>query len=214
MRSQTWVLDPTQQMGRDICETVSEAPKAADDRPAPSAGNEPIPARSGGLVRAAVEATRGGAETMYPEYRKKMGKPRTRRRRLRALLRLRPGRARLQPPVGLRSMAKCDHRYLAAIADSRRRRCGRGPTAADDCDNVPIEVLPVQGNMYMLAGAGGNITVQVGRDGVLMVDTASGAAAPQDHGARSASCRPARFATSSIPTCIRITWAATRRSRS
>ena len=34
-----------------------------------------------------------------------------------------------------------------------------------------IEILPVQGNVYMLAGAGGNITVQVGSQGVLMVDT-------------------------------------------
>jgi cyclase len=34
-----------------------------------------------------------------------------------------------------------------------------------------IELLPVQGNISMLAGAGGNITVQAGRDGVLLVDT-------------------------------------------
>src|SRR5579883_136014 len=34
-----------------------------------------------------------------------------------------------------------------------------------------IEVLPVQGNVYMLAGAGGNIAIQVGEDGVLVVDT-------------------------------------------
>ena len=34
-----------------------------------------------------------------------------------------------------------------------------------------LELLPVQGNISMLAGAGGNITVQVGKDGVLLVDT-------------------------------------------
>ena len=34
-----------------------------------------------------------------------------------------------------------------------------------------LELVPVQGNISMLAGAGGNITVQVGRDGVLLVDT-------------------------------------------
>jgi glyoxylase-like metal-dependent hydrolase (beta-lactamase superfamily II) len=34
-----------------------------------------------------------------------------------------------------------------------------------------LRVLPVRGNIYMIAGAGGNITVSVGRDGVLMVDT-------------------------------------------
>ena len=41
-----------------------------------------------------------------------------------------------------------------------------------------LELLPVQGNVSMLAGAGGNITVQVGRDGVLLVD--SGTAAMSD----------------------------------
>ena len=34
-----------------------------------------------------------------------------------------------------------------------------------------IEVLHVQGNVYMIAGAGGNIAVQAGADGVLLVDT-------------------------------------------
>jgi glyoxylase-like metal-dependent hydrolase (beta-lactamase superfamily II) len=34
-----------------------------------------------------------------------------------------------------------------------------------------VQVLPVQGKVYMLVGAGGNITVQAGDDGVLLVDT-------------------------------------------
>jgi cyclase len=34
-----------------------------------------------------------------------------------------------------------------------------------------LHVLPVQGNIYMLVGAGGNITVQIGNQGVLLVDT-------------------------------------------
>jgi len=38
-------------------------------------------------------------------------------------------------------------------------------------DNVQVHVLPVQGNVYMLVGAGGNITMQVGKEGVLLVDT-------------------------------------------
>jgi len=46
-------------------------------------------------------------------------------------------------------------------------------------DAVQIQVLPVQGNVYMLAGAGGNITVQVGKDGVLMVDTEFAPLAPK-----------------------------------
>jgi len=38
-------------------------------------------------------------------------------------------------------------------------------------NSVEIHILPVQGNVYMLVGAGSNITVQVGNDGVLIVDT-------------------------------------------
>src|SRR5215470_993320 len=34
-----------------------------------------------------------------------------------------------------------------------------------------LEILPIRGNLYMLAGAGGNIALSVGPDGVLMVDT-------------------------------------------
>ncbi len=34
-----------------------------------------------------------------------------------------------------------------------------------------LHVLPVQNNVYMLVGAGGNIAVQVGKQGVLLVDT-------------------------------------------
>src|SRR5262249_14388562 len=40
-------------------------------------------------------------------------------------------------------------------------------------NNVDVHVLPVQGNVYMLVGAGGNITVQAGKDGILVVDTQS-----------------------------------------
>jgi hypothetical protein len=38
-----------------------------------------------------------------------------------------------------------------------------------------VEILPVQGSVYMIAGAGGNITVQAGEQGVLMVDTGTAA---------------------------------------
>jgi hypothetical protein len=38
-------------------------------------------------------------------------------------------------------------------------------------DDGEIHILPVQGNVYMLVGGGGNTTVQVGKDGILIVDT-------------------------------------------
>jgi len=34
-----------------------------------------------------------------------------------------------------------------------------------------LEVVPVHGNIYMIAGAGGNITVSAGKDGVFLVDS-------------------------------------------
>ena len=42
-----------------------------------------------------------------------------------------------------------------------------------------LELLPVQGNIHMLAGAGGNITVQVGKDGILLVDSGTAARSEQ-----------------------------------
>ncbi len=38
-------------------------------------------------------------------------------------------------------------------------------------DDVEIQVLHVQGNVYMLVGAGGNTTAQIGPDGVFLVDS-------------------------------------------
>jgi cyclase len=57
-----------------------------------------------------------------------------------------------------------------------------------------VRVLPVRGNVYMLLGAGGNITVHAGSDGVLLVD--SGTAAMSDAvlaAVRSISTGPLRY---------------------
>ena len=40
-----------------------------------------------------------------------------------------------------------------------------------DWAKLEVETLPVQGQVHLLAGAGGNIAVQVGDQGVLLVDT-------------------------------------------
>src|SRR6478736_9231764 len=34
-----------------------------------------------------------------------------------------------------------------------------------------LHILPVQGNVYMLVGAGGNIALSIGGDGILLVDS-------------------------------------------
>jgi glyoxylase-like metal-dependent hydrolase (beta-lactamase superfamily II) len=60
-----------------------------------------------------------------------------------------------------------------------------------------IQVLPVAGNVHVLIGAGGNITVQAGDDGVLLVDT--GIASMSDKvlaAIRSISTRPIRYIVS------------------
>jgi cyclase len=45
------------------------------------------------------------------------------------------------------------------------------PLIASAQQNSGLHSLHVQGNVYMLVGAGGNITVQIADDGVLLVDT-------------------------------------------
>jgi hypothetical protein len=46
-----------------------------------------------------------------------------------------------------------------------------GPAAAQE--DGGIEVVQVRKNFYMLAGAGGNIGVQIGSDGVVLVNAGS-----------------------------------------
>jgi len=45
------------------------------------------------------------------------------------------------------------------------------PDAQAQAPASQVRILPVRGNIYMLLGAGGNITVSIGRDGVLLVDS-------------------------------------------
>ena len=47
----------------------------------------------------------------------------------------------------------------------------QGRPANPPAANGEIEIVPVRGHIYLLAGAGGNITLSVGPDGVLLVDS-------------------------------------------
>src|SRR5947199_6960081 len=63
-----------------------------------------------------------------------------------------------------------------------------------DFDAVQVETKQVQGNIYMLTGAGGNVTAQVGTDGVLLVDTQFAPMAPKILAAvRKLSDKPIRY---------------------
>jgi hypothetical protein len=75
VRSQTWILDPGQRLARDVCEYVPEIPKAADYVPNHLPGTNPFLHEVADWYGLPYDATRGGAETLYPEYRLKMGKP-------------------------------------------------------------------------------------------------------------------------------------------
>jgi glyoxylase-like metal-dependent hydrolase (beta-lactamase superfamily II) len=60
--------------------------------------------------------------------------------------------------------------------------------------NVEEHILPVQGSVYLLVGAGGNTTLQVGKDGVLLVDTQFAPLAPKIMAAvRTLSQMPVRY---------------------
>jgi len=56
---------------------------------------------------------------------------------------------------------------VAVVAPAARQQ----PSAPARPAEPAIEILPVHGSVFMIAGAGGNITASVGRDGVLLVDT-------------------------------------------
>jgi hypothetical protein len=76
VRSQTWVSDPGQRMGRDACEYRQEVPKkSADQVPNHLPGTNPFLHEFADGYGLPYEPARGGAETLYPEYRLKMPKP-------------------------------------------------------------------------------------------------------------------------------------------
>jgi glyoxylase-like metal-dependent hydrolase (beta-lactamase superfamily II) len=52
-------------------------------------------------------------------------------------------------------------------------------TQQPNLDRVQIHVEHIRGSIYLLAGAGGNITAQIGPDGVLLVDTEFAELAPK-----------------------------------
>jgi len=73
-------------------------------------------------------------------------------------------------------------------------RGGRGAAPAAAPADAELHILHVQGNVHMLVGAGGNIALQVGDDGVLLVDTGLAANAEKVVAAiRTISNKPIRY---------------------
>ncbi|MGE0445529.1 MAG: MBL fold metallo-hydrolase, partial [Vicinamibacterales bacterium] len=61
---------------------------------------------------------------------------------------------------------------LAILGAAHALRAQQGPPSS--ADPAGIEVLPVRGNVSMLVGRGGNVTVQTGDEGILVVDSQFG----------------------------------------
>jgi cyclase len=135
-RTSTWQLDLNQHLDPYPCEVTEEVDRAEGVVPHRPLGPNPdlkeFPAR----YHLPEDAARGGAETMYPEYRIKL-----------ADLLAKPSVAAKNSP---------------AEEPSRPGRVEQ---------SLGIEVLRVRGNVSLLSGAGANIIVDSGDDGVLVVDT-------------------------------------------
>jgi cyclase len=79
---------------------------------------------------------------------------------------------------------------LSAAASSAYAQAAPGEPAVDS----PLDVLKVQGNVWMIAGAGGNIAVQAGDQGLVVVDTGAAGLTEQVMAAiRTISPRPIRY---------------------
>jgi glyoxylase-like metal-dependent hydrolase (beta-lactamase superfamily II) len=98
-----------------------------------------------------LEATLGGKETLYPEYVEKLRTMNT---------------AAAAVTAGARPLGLTDQPPKGRTARDLAR-----PYRPTYENKGVVEVLPVQGSVYMLAGAGSNVAVQVGANAIFVVDT-------------------------------------------
>lgn len=138
IRTRNYELSLSQQLSGYSCVPAAEIANRPEGYvPHYLPGKNPF--LNNGTIRYKVPevATKGGPETMYPEFEAKMKDP----------------SASVSMPFPLTKMS----------APSM-------PTESDP-DKIAITVLPVQGNVYLLASPIGNTTVQVGESSVTVVDT-------------------------------------------
>ena len=57
---------------------------------------------------------------------------------------------------------------LTVHAQDGRSTASTGATRPNGAD---MRIIPIRGNVYMISGAGGNVTASIGKDGVLLVDS-------------------------------------------
>jgi cyclase len=129
------------------CEYAMEIARPKNEVPHFLDGTNPSLREYADRYKMPLAAARGGADTMYPEYM--------------ATLRSGPGAVGRDPRIG------------PAIRPPGPTPVGRDPRSGPAAP-AALQTIHVQGNVHMIAGAGANIAVQVGDDGVVVVDTGSG----------------------------------------
>jgi cyclase len=150
VRSATYVRAPTLQLPPYPCQPEEYQPGDKYRMPHYLPGENPYLTESGFKYKAPLDGVRGGVETLYPEWR--------------------ASGMKLSPPAAqftLKPVYNDASTHIAERADAQPRR----PVVYDK-----IEALHVAGNVYLIAGAGGNIAVSSGGDGVIMVDAGAAAA--------------------------------------
>lgn len=138
IRTTDFVMDLGQHESATPCDVTIEAVRPKGAVPHHLPGTNPFLAEFAANANLPQAAARGGAQTMYPEYRLHM-------------------KTAVEPPP-----------VFAA-----------GSVLPKADENAPVEILPVRANVYMLVAGGRNITLSVGREGVLMVDTGVAARADE-----------------------------------
>ena len=129
------------------CDDGEQVPKRANDPteiPNYLYGQNPFVLDSSRKHNVPLLGSLGGPETMYPEFAAKLKDTASAET---------AAKAELMPPSGP------EHSSHAVDPDPH---------------DGEIHTLKVQGNLYMLVGDGGNIAVQIGEQGPLVVDTGAG----------------------------------------
>jgi cyclase len=166
MRSRNFVVTPNQQLNAYPCRPAVEINKPKHQVPHFLPGTNPYLNASTLRFKVPAQAARGGRDTMYPEY----------------VLRLKSDTT--SNPAATPALVGPEPTSVVASASTRTV----APTDPD------IHTQPVQGHVYLLAGAAGNTVVQVSDDAVLVVDTQTASVTDKMLVAiRQISAKPIRF---------------------
>jgi glyoxylase-like metal-dependent hydrolase (beta-lactamase superfamily II) len=150
IRSVTFVRNPTGQVPVYPCSPQLEDYKpdrVKDYVPHYLPGTNPYLSEVPVKYQVPIEGVRGGAETEYPEFQPKV--------------------KALSAPAAqftLKPEYKDASTRIAELADAQPRR-------EPNWNDQKVDLQHVQGNVYLLGGAGGNIALSAGEDGVVMIDS-------------------------------------------